>query len=149
MLVFSHKIVFIENEAALLCVTMRERARKFASTIWCITIWYSFYHYRDQFLWCTFQTHFGMGMRYFQRQYLEWSISSRCNLSLDRHIVNIGIWKYVFTRVIIKIKIFSLALHSCRSCSTLVALVLHSRRSCCTRIPFVSHSCRSCLALVL
>ena len=38
MLVFSHKIVFIENEAALLYVTMRERARKFASTIWCITI---------------------------------------------------------------------------------------------------------------
>ena len=27
MLVFSHKMVFIENEAALLCVTMRERAR--------------------------------------------------------------------------------------------------------------------------
>ena len=27
MLVFSHKMVFIENEAALLCVTMREGAR--------------------------------------------------------------------------------------------------------------------------
>ena len=27
MLLFSHKMVFIENEAALLCVTMRERAR--------------------------------------------------------------------------------------------------------------------------
>ena len=31
MLVFSHKMVFIENEAALLYVTMWERARAFAA----------------------------------------------------------------------------------------------------------------------
>ena len=33
MLVASHKMVFIENEAVLLCVTMRERAREFTATI--------------------------------------------------------------------------------------------------------------------
>ena len=33
MLLFSHKMVFIGNEAALLCVTMRERARAFAATV--------------------------------------------------------------------------------------------------------------------
>ena len=33
MLVFLHKIVFMENEAALLGVTMWERARKFATTM--------------------------------------------------------------------------------------------------------------------
>ena len=33
MLVVSHKIVFIKNEAALLCVAMRERASAFAATI--------------------------------------------------------------------------------------------------------------------
>ena len=33
MLVVSHKMVFIENEAALLCVTIREHARSFAATI--------------------------------------------------------------------------------------------------------------------
>ena len=33
MLVFLHKIVFMENETALLGVTMRERARGFAGTI--------------------------------------------------------------------------------------------------------------------
>ena len=33
MLLLSHKMVFIENEAALLCVTMRERARAFAATV--------------------------------------------------------------------------------------------------------------------
>ena len=33
MLVFSHEIVFIDNETALLRVTMRGRARTFAATI--------------------------------------------------------------------------------------------------------------------
>ena len=33
MLVVSHKMAFIENEAALLCVTMWERARSFTATI--------------------------------------------------------------------------------------------------------------------
>ena len=40
MLVFSHKTVFIENETALLCVTMRERARAFAATILCLSFLY-------------------------------------------------------------------------------------------------------------
>ena len=47
MLVFSHKMVFAENEAALLCVTMRERAREFAVTIWCIIL---LIEYTDQIL---------------------------------------------------------------------------------------------------
>ena len=29
----SYKVIFIKNEAVLLCVTMRERARAFAATI--------------------------------------------------------------------------------------------------------------------
>ena len=33
MLVFSHKMVLIENEAALLCVTMRERAVQLRSSV--------------------------------------------------------------------------------------------------------------------
>ena len=33
MLVFSHKLIFIKNETALLCVTMQERARAFVATI--------------------------------------------------------------------------------------------------------------------
>ena len=35
MLLFPHKMVFIKNEAALLCVTMQQRARAFAGTIYC------------------------------------------------------------------------------------------------------------------
>ena len=37
MLVVSHKMVFIKNEAVLLSVTMRERGRSFEATIQCIT----------------------------------------------------------------------------------------------------------------
>ena len=37
MLLVLYKMVFIQNGAALLCVTMRERARVFAATIYCIT----------------------------------------------------------------------------------------------------------------
>ena len=33
MLLVSNKVVFTENEAVLLCVTMQERARAFAATI--------------------------------------------------------------------------------------------------------------------
>ena len=33
MLLVSHKVVFIENEAVLICVTMSERARVFAATV--------------------------------------------------------------------------------------------------------------------
>ena len=34
--IISHKIVFIKNEAVLLCVIMQERARAFATAISCI-----------------------------------------------------------------------------------------------------------------
>ena len=67
MLLLSQSVFFIENEGVSLCVTMKERARVFAATVWCITFWYSFCHYKVQFLWCTFQAHFGMGTSHFQK----------------------------------------------------------------------------------
>ena len=33
MFLVSHKVVFIENEVILVCVTMRERARVFGATV--------------------------------------------------------------------------------------------------------------------
>ena len=91
--------------------------------------------------------------------------------SIIFYIANIGVWKYGFARVIIKIKFFhsccnrvvlvAIALHSyLRSCFTVVtraALVLHSHRcycltratSCCTCVTMVllvSHSCRTHVA---
>ena len=32
IMLVSHKVIFIENEAALLCIAMQERARAFAAT---------------------------------------------------------------------------------------------------------------------
>ena len=57
---------FTKNEATLLSLTIRERAKVFAATIQCIAFWYSFCHYKAQFLWCTFETHFGVETRHFQ-----------------------------------------------------------------------------------
>ena len=144
MLLVSHKMVFIENEAGLLCVTMRERAKAFAATILCTTFWYSFCHHRVQFLWCTFQRHFGMRTRHFQKVVLRMKLFPSLQ-SFICHIANIEVWKYVFTRVIIKIKIF----HSCRARAVPVAFVSYFCRSCNTRVRLVSHSCCSCLAPVL
>ena len=147
MPLLSHKLVFIET--TLLCVTMRERA----ATIYYITFWYSFCHYKVQFLWCTFETHFDMGTRHFQK------VAPRMKLFLSlysfiRHIANIGMWKHVFSRVVIKRKIFHLyrtcvvrvavLLHCCCSCSTRHALALfesHSFRLSRTRVARVWHSC--------
>ena len=64
--------------------------------------------------------------------------------SFTYHIVNIRVWKYVFTCVVIKIKIF----HSCRTCVACVATVSHSCCSCLTCVALVSHSCCSCLTHV-
>ena len=130
MLLVSHKVVFIENEAVLLCVTMRKCARAFASTIYCVTIWYSFCHYKVQFSWCTFQTHFGMGMRHFQKIVL----TTKLFLSLQSfigHIANIS-FGYIRNKIC----------HSCRSRVDCVALVLYL---CCAHVAdvsLVSHSYR-------
>ena len=64
--------------------------------------------------------------------------------SFTCHIVNMRVQKYVFTHVVIKIKIF----HSCRTRVVRIALVSHSCRLCSTRVGLGSHSCRSCLTRV-
>ena len=70
-----------------------------------------------------------------------------------------GVWIYVFTFVVLKIKIFhsfrtrvvriALLLYSCYLCRTRVALVSYSYCFCIARVSLGSHSCRSYLALVL
>ena len=117
MFLVSHKVVFIKNEAVLLRLTMRERARGFAATIYCITFWFSFCYYKVQFLWYTFQMHFLMGTTHFQKLVLRMKLFLSL-LSFFCHIANAGVW-HVVARVVIKIKIF----HSCRSCSTRVIRV--------------------------
>ena len=138
MLLDTHKVIFIKSEALLLCAVMWERAKALAATIQFITFWYSFCDYKIRFLHCTFQTHFDIGTRHSQKVVLKMILL----LSLQSficHIANIGVWKCIFTGLIMKIKIF----HSYHARVVRVALVSHSCRSCSTRVThvsFVSHS---------
>ena len=130
MLLDTHKVIFIKSEALLLCAVMWERAKALAATIQFITFWYSFCDYKIRFLHCTFQTHFDIGTRHSQKVVLKMILL----LSLQSFI-----WKYIFTGLIMKIKIF----HSYHARVVRVALVSHSCRSCSTRVThvsFVSHS---------
>ena len=112
---------------------------------------------------CTFQTHFGMGTKDFQKLVIELNCSSPCNLSFSIQLLQEC--ENMFSLVLLsKSKFFTRAAlvsymqHLCRtcvvnvvlmshSCCTRVArasLVLHSCHSCCTRVAFVllvSHSC--------
>ena len=123
--------------------------------------WYSSCHDKVQSLWCTFQTHFSMRTRYFQKIVFRMKLFLSL-LSFIFYIANRGVWKYVFTSVVIKIKIFhschtlfvrvALASYSCHTRVALVSFVSHLCCSCSARIALVllvSHSLRSCMALVL
>ena len=137
MLLVSHKVVFILNETVFLCVTMRECAMTFAATIQCVTFWYSFCHYKVQFLWCTFQMNFGIGKRHFQKVVLRMNCSSPYNL-LFAILLILGCENMFSVVSLLKSNFF-----------THFALVSQSRRSCSNFVALVSHSCRSALALVL
>ena len=136
-MVFPHKIVFIENEVALLCVTMREHARASTCTY---SLVYNFLTYFLPLKSSVFVVHFlnpfWHGNKAFPKLVLRMKLFVSL-LSFTYHIVNVGVWKYVFTRVIIKIKIF----HSYRTRVVCVALMSHL---CLTRVALVSLSCRSC-----
>ena len=67
MLLVSHKMAFMEKEAALLRVTILERARAFVANLVYKIFRYNFRNHKVQFLWGTFGTHFGMGTRHFQK----------------------------------------------------------------------------------
>ena len=150
MLLVSRKLIFIENETVLLCLTMQERARVFAAKILWISLWHSFCDYKVQCLWWTFQTHFGMGKMHFQKVVLRMKLFLSL-LSFICHIANIVVWKYVFTRVVVKIKIchsrrtrvvrVALVPYSCRLCLTRIALVLLVLHLCRIRVACVWHLC--------
>ena len=77
-----------------------------------------------------------------KRLFLVWN----CSSPFICYVANVGLGKYVFTCVIIKIKIF----HSCRTRVVRVALVSHSCGSCSARVSLVFalvslvfHSCRT------
>ena len=168
MLLFSHKMVFIENETRLLCVAMRERAR--ASTC-SKNLVYNFLIYilllRSSVFVGHFSNAFWHGNEAFPKGSSQNQIFPVFVIFHQPHSKCRGV-KIYFYLCHYQNQNFSLVSHSCRSCSTRVALVSFVQQSCRTCISLVllvphscrthaafvslvSHwcSCRSCLALVL
>ena len=145
ILVFSHKMVFIKNEAALLCVTMLERAR--AST--CnYNVVYTFLIYclplRSSAFVVYFSTAFWHGNEAFPKGSTWNEIVPFLVIFLLPYSICRGV-KICFYSCRYQNQNFSLVSHLCRSCSTRVALVSFVQHSCRTRVRLVSHSCRPCL----
>ena len=141
MLVFSHKMVFIENEAALLCVTMREHTR--ASTC-SYNLVYNFLIYLLPLKSSVFVVHFSNALWYGNKAFLKGSSWNEIvPLLVIFHLPYIryrGV-KICFYTYSYQNRDFSLLSYSCHPCSTRVTLVSfmkHSCRSCCTRVAFVS-----------
>ena len=126
MLIFSHKMVLIKNEAALLCVTMQERARGFVATI-------QLFPLKS----LAFVVHFLIAFLHGKETFPK----SSC----QNEIVPLLI---VFHLPYNKYKGVKICLHSCRTRVVRVAFVSHLCRQCSTRIALVSHSCRQCRTLV-
>ena len=105
-------------------------------------LWYRFCHCKVQFLWCTFQTHFGMETRDFQKVVLRTELF----LSLYSFICKYRCLKIRFYSCSYQNQIFSIVLHSCCSFSTRVtcfaciSLVLDLFCLYLTRVARVCHS---------
>ena len=128
----------------LLCVTMWERARP---STWSYSLVYNFLIYFLPLNISYFVVHFSNA---FWHRHEAFSKGSSLQ-SITCHIVNIGVWKYVVTSALIKIKTFhscrtrvirvALVSHSCRSRFTRVTLALLMLHSCCIRIARAWRSC--------
>ena len=87
-------------------------------------------HYKVQFLWFTFQMHFGMGTKHFYKLVLRMKLFLSLQ-SLICHIANIRVCENIFSTCSLSKSKFL----------TRVALVSNSCRSCRTRVVQVWHSC--------
>ena len=147
ILVFSHKMVFIENEAALLRVTMRERAR--ASTC-SYNLVYNFLIYLLPLKSSVFEVHFLIAFWHWNEAFPEGSSQNEvvCLLvifHLEYSKCRGG--KICFYSCNYQNQNFSPVSRSCCSCSNRVALVSFVQHSCCTCVAVLSivlHSCLLC-----
>ena len=142
ILLFSHKMVFIKNEAALLCVTMPERARV---SMCSYNLVYNFLLYllplKSSVFMVNFLNAFWHGNEAFPKGSSQNEITP---FLLNFHLLcsKYRGAKICFYSCRYQIKIF----HSCRTGVVHVALVSHSCCSCSTRVALVSHWCCSCLS---
>ena len=105
-----------------------------------------------QFLRCTFQMHFGVGTRHFEKIVLK-MILLLSSQSFICHLANIGV-KICFHSCCYENQNFSVISHSFCSCNTCVTVVLFVEHTCWTRVACVSvvsfklHSCHTPIASV-
>ena len=139
-MVFSHKKVFIKNEAVLLYITMKERARAPPCSY---NLVYNFLinllPLKSSVFVVLFSNAFWHGNETFQKVVLRMKLFLYLK-SFTCHVVNIRVWK-CFCSCSYQNQNFSLVSHSCRLCSARVALVLHWCSLCLTRVACVWRSC--------
>ena len=128
MLVFSHKMVFIKNEAALLCVTSYNLVYNFLMQPFPLKILVFVVHFLNA-LWHVKET-FPKGSS--QNENVPLLIVFHLPYSKYK-MVKIG-----FCLCSTRVSLVPLVLHSCCSCLTHVALVLHLCRQYCTGVALVS-----------
>ena len=136
-------MVFIKNEAALLCVTMWERARAFAATVQCKNFLIQLFSLKG----LVFVVHFLHASCHGNDTFPKGSSQNEIVSLLVVFHLPYSKYKRVkicFYSCCYQIRIF----HSCRTRVVRVALVLHLRPQCSTRVALVSHSCHSCLTCV-
>ena len=126
---FHIKGFFIEDEAVLLCATMRERAKAFAAAIYYTTFWYSFTFFVVHFLNAFWHGNETIPKVSSQNETVRLVVVFHLPYSKYKGV------KISFYSCRYRHQNFSLVSHSCRSCSTRVALVL---QSCCSFLALVS-----------
>ena len=124
MLLDSHKVIFIKNEAVLLCVTLRKGATAFAATIQCVTFLIQLLQLQSSVFAVHFFNAFWLGNEAFSKGSYQFKLF-------------LGV-KICFHSSRYENQKFPLVQYSCRTGVVRVAFVLHSCHSCLTR------SCRSC-----
>ena len=153
ILLFSHKMVFIKNEAALLCVTMPERARV---SMCSYNLVYNFLLYllplKSSVFMVNFLNAFWHGNEAFPKGSSQNEITP---FLLNFHLLcsKYRGAKICFYSCRYQIKIFhscrtgvvhvALVSHSCCSCSTRATLKSLASHSCCIRVARVLHLCQT------
>ena len=137
-------MLFIENEAAVLCVTMRERPRALTCSY---NLVYTFLIYLLPLKSSVFVVHFSNAFWHRNEAFPKGSswneivpllIFFHFSYSKCKDI------KICFYSCCYQNQFFSLVSHSCRSCSARVPLASHL----CCSASLMSHSCHSCCTLV-
>ena len=142
ILVFSHKMVFIENEAALLCVTMRERARTSTCSY---NLVYNFLIYLLPLKSSVFVVHFSNAFWHGNEAFPKGSSQNEIVPLLV--VFHFPCSKYRGVKLcfyLCSYQNFSLVSHLCRlyrTRVTLVLLVLHSCHLCRFRVTHVWRLC--------